>query len=138
MCLRPTIARGTRAFEADLDRPLGDVLGEIADPLEIAGDADRADDFAQVDRHRLAARDGEDRVFLDLALQRVETRIGRDHLLSERGIRAGERVHRVDDHLLGDAAHLGDAPLEGVEVLVVGFDGVVDHCALPQPKRPVM
>ena len=46
---------------------LGDVLGEVADALEIVGDAQRADDLAQVDRHRLAARDGQDRLLLDLA-----------------------------------------------------------------------
>jgi hypothetical protein len=38
-------ARNPR-FDADLDRTLGDVLGQIADPLEIAGDANRANDLA--------------------------------------------------------------------------------------------
>jgi len=41
---------------ADLDRALGNVLGEIADPFEIARDADRPDQLAQVDRYRLAPR----------------------------------------------------------------------------------
>ena len=54
------------------DHALGDVLGEVADALEIVADAHGADDLAQVDRHRLAARDGQDRLFLDLALQRVD------------------------------------------------------------------
>ena len=76
-------------LETDLHRALGDVLGEVADPFEIAGDADRADDFAKVDRHRLSARDGEDRLLLDLALQRVETRIGRHDLMGERDVGAG-------------------------------------------------
>ena len=114
-------------FGADLDRALGDVLGEIADPLEIAGDADRADDLAQVDRHRLAARDGHDRQILDLALQRVEARIGGDDLMGERRVGVGQRVHGVDHHFLRDAAHFGDAALERVELLVVGLDGMFDH-----------
>ena len=60
----------------DLDGALGDVLGEIADALEIVGNADRRDDFAQIDRQRLAPRDRQDRLLLDLALQSVEARIG--------------------------------------------------------------
>ena len=48
--------RAAARLAADLERTLGDVLGEIADAFEIAGDADRADDLAQIDRHRLAAR----------------------------------------------------------------------------------
>ena len=118
------------AFHADLERALGDVLGEIADPLEIAGDPNGADDLAQVDRHRLPARDGQRRLLLDLALQHVEPRIGLDHLMGERGVAGGERVHRVDHHFLGDAAHLGDPALEQVEVLVVGSDGM-----LVRPRR---
>ena len=126
-------------FDADLDRALGDVLGEIADPLEIAGDANGADDLAQVDRHRLAARDRQDRLLLDLALQHVESRIGRDDLMGERRVGGGERIHGVDHHFLGDAAHLGDSTLEQVEILVVGSDGMLIHHggASLQPKRPV-
>ena len=114
-------------FEADLDRALGDVLGQISDPLEIAGDANGADDLAQVDRHRLAARDRQDRLLLDLALQHVEPRIRRYDLMGERGVGGGERIHGVDHHFLGEAAHLRDAPLEQVEVLVVGSDGMLVH-----------
>ena len=133
------MARGTRELHADLERAFGDVLGQIADPLEIAGDADGADDFAQVDRHRLAARDRQDRLLLHLTLQRVESRVGRNHLMGERGVGAGERVHGVDHHFLGEPAHLRDAALEQVEVLVVGSDGVLVHhgVASRQPKRPV-
>ena len=114
-------------LEADLQRTLGDVLGQIADPLQIAGDADRADDFAQVDRHRLPAGDGQNRLLLDLALQRVEAGIGPHDLMGERHVGLAQRVHRVDHHFLGDAAHLGDAPLEQIELFVVGFDGMIDH-----------
>ena len=55
---------------------LGDVLHEVADALEVVGDADRRDDVAQVHRHRLAARDGEDRLLLHLALELVEPGVG--------------------------------------------------------------
>ena len=128
----PTIARGSRAFDADLDRALGDVLGEIADPFEIARDPNGADDLAQVDRHRLPARDRQHRLLLDLALERVEPRIGLHHLMGEVAIAGGQRVHRVDHHFLGDAAHLGDPPLEQVEILVVGSDSMlIRHWQMP-------
>ena len=60
---------GQSRFDADLDRALGDVLGQIPDPLEIARDPNGADDLAQVVRHRLPARDRQRRLLLDLALQ---------------------------------------------------------------------
>ena len=99
----------------------------IAAALESARQTNGADDLAQVHAHGLASRDGEDGLILDLALQGVETRVGGDHLLRQRHVGIGERVHRLDHHLLGDAAHLGDAALEGTEFLVVGPYGVVDH-----------
>ena len=67
---------GRREFAVERDHALGDVLGEIADALEIVGEPQRADDLAQIDRHRLAAGDGEDRLFLDLALQRIDVGVG--------------------------------------------------------------
>ena len=79
------------------------------------------------------------RLLLDLALQQVEPRIGLHHLMGERGVAGGKRVDRLNHHLLGEAAHLGDPPLEQIEVLVVGSDSMLirhGRC-LPQPKRPV-
>ena len=104
----------------------------------IARDPDGADDLAQVIRHRLPARDRQRRLLLDLALQRIEPRIGLHHLMREHGIARRKRVDRLDHHFLGQAAHLGDPPLEQVEILVVASDSVlVRHGVLPQPKRPV-
>ena len=94
---------------ADGERALGDVLGEVADALDVARDADRRDRLAQVDGERLAPGDGQDGVLLDLALEHVEARVGGDHRLGQRRVAAHERRDRIDEHLLGDAAHLGDA-----------------------------
>ena len=77
MCLRPTIARGTRDSGANLDRALRNVLGEVADPFEVAGDADGADQLAQIDGHRLTASNGHDRKILDLALHCIQAGVGR-------------------------------------------------------------
>ena len=119
-------------FAGDRHHALGDVLGEVADALEIVGDAQRAHDLAQVDRHRLAARDGQDRALLDLALQGVDRGVGRDHALGALGVALGERIDGIRDLLLGQAAHLGDHAGEILQVDVEGLGGVfVHHCHCP-------
>ncbi len=70
----------------------------------------------------------------------------RDHALRQRGVALGERVDRVGDLLLGEAAHLGDHAGELLQIGVESLGGVVGHCLKPsgrvpvlrQPKRPVM
>ena len=115
-------------FAAERDHALGDVLGEIADALEIVRDAQRADDLAQIDRHRLAPRDGEDRPLLDLALQRVDGRIERDDALGELAVAPRQRIDRFGDLLFGEPAHFGDHAGEILQVDVEGFRGVlVNH-----------
>ena len=122
--------------------PLGDVLGEVADALEVVGDPQRAHDLAQVDRHRLAARDGEHGLVLDLTLQDVDPGVGLDHLLGPLGVAPGERVDRIGDLLLGQAPHLGDHAGELLQVDVEGLGGVLVHChcsssSLPDPVAPI-
>ena len=124
------------------DDALADVLGMIADPLEIVADAHGADDFAQVDRHRLPPGDGEDRLFLDLVLQRVDRRIGADHALGKLGVAVEQRPRRIGDLPLGKSAHFGDLARDllqiGVERLGGMVDSGVDIGHGDHPKRPVM
>ena len=112
-------------------------------PLKIVRHAQRADDLAQIDRHRLAPRDGEDGAFLDLALQRVDRRIEQDDALREPAVALGERIDRVGDLFFRETAHFGDHAGEVLQVDVEGLRGVmINHdrylALLPQPKRPVM
>ena len=132
MCWTPTTIFCGWNWPGDRERALGDVLGEVADALDVAGDADRRDRLAQVDRERLAAGDRQDRVLLDLALEHVEPRVGGDHGLGERRVAPHERVDGIDEHLLGDAAHLGDAAAQVLQLGVVGADDVFRHGA---PRR---
>lgn len=111
----------------DLDRAFGDVLGEVPNPFEIAGNADRGDDLAQIHRHRLAPRDGQDRLFLDVALQKVEARIALDGRLGEPGVETDQRIHGVGQHFFGYATHFRDFPAEDFEFLVVSLDDVIGH-----------
>ena len=123
---------------------LGDVLGEIADPLEIVRDAQRADDLAQIDRHRLAAGDGEDGLFLDLVLQRVDRRSPTPTTrLARSASRRDQRLDRIGDLALREAAHLRDLAGELLQVGVERLDGVFAHRHASsdlrrQPNRPVM
>ena len=125
-------------FAVEHQHALGDVLGEIADPFEIVGNAQRADDLAQIDRHRLAARNGEDHLFLDLALKRIDLRVAGDHLLGEQRVAPIERVDGVADLLLGEAAHLGDHAREILQIGVERLHRVFgNHRSCSRPRRPL-
>ena len=118
------------------------MLGVVADPLEIVAHAHGADDLAQIDGHRLAASDGQDRLFLDLVLHRVDGRIGGDHPLGQIGVALHQRARRIGDLPLGQTAHFGDLARDLLQVGVEGFGGVV-HSGVDvghggHPKRPVM
>ena len=74
------------------ERALGDVLGEIADALQVAGDLERGHDVAQVVGHRLAAGDHQDGLLLELALQAVDGAVAGDARFGELGIAPLQRV----------------------------------------------
>ena len=126
-------ARQTR-FGADRHRPFGDILGKVADPFEIARDADRADDLAQIDRHRLAPRDGQNGLLLDLALQGVEARIGGDDLLGQ------NKIDMFSASIASITIFSAMPPISAmrrssfVEFLVVGSDGMFAHQTAPSAK----
>ena len=97
-----------RGLVAHGDGALADVLRQIADALKIVGDAQHGDDGPQIDRHRLAQRDGFDRLFLDLPLHVVDDRVGSDDLVGEKKVAPRQRLHGVGYLLLRKAAHFGD------------------------------
>ena len=104
---------------ADGEHALGDVLAEIADPLEIGRYADRADDLAQIVRHRLALGDQR-----RSPCRRSRAGHRRGRLSSsitfarQRGIGVDQRRHRLVDHALGMAAHGGDTRWRIFQILV--------------------
>ena len=116
-------------FASERDNTLGDVLGEVPDALEIVRHARRADDLAQIDRHGLPAGDGEHGFFLDFRLQRVDLGIGGHGTLRALEIAFGERVDRVGNLLLAEAAHLRHQAGNLLQIDVEGLCGVIgdDH-----------
>ena len=82
-------------------------------------------------------------LLLDLPLEDVKAAVGGDHALRQGLSPRTQRRDGVDEHLLGDAAHLGDAAAQILQFVVVGTDDVFRHGRLRcgrsgQPKRPVM
>ena len=82
---RPTIARGTRA-----SMPISAIAWRCSWPGRQPARGRRRPGSRRrsraVDRHRLTPSDGANRLLLDLALQRVEARVGGDDLVGQRGV----------------------------------------------------
>ena len=83
---------------ADRADPLGDVLGEVADPLEIAAMRIAPTTRAQILRHRLALGDQRDGAVVELALLGVHDGVVRDHALRQRLSDASSALVDDDDH----------------------------------------
>jgi hypothetical protein len=124
------------------DHSLGDVLGVIADPFEIIANPHGADDFAQIDRHRLPPRNGENRLFLGVMLHGVDGGIRGDDAFGEIHIAIGQGLECVRDLAFRKPAHFGDFARNLLEVSVKRLGGMVCTRANishgDYPKRPVM
>jgi hypothetical protein len=98
------------------DHFLCDVLGKVADLFQIVADAQRTADVAQINRHRLAPRNGDDRLLLDLALQRVHAVMGGDDRLREIDVPLHDRLDGLPDLRLVEPAHLDDLERKGLQI----------------------
>ncbi len=108
-------------------RALGDVLAQIADALQVAGNAQHRHDMAQVVGQRLALGDHQDRQLLDVALQRVDGAVAGGGGLGELRIALFQGLEALRHQALHQAAHLGDLLVELAKLLVIGFDDVLLH-----------
>jgi hypothetical protein len=90
----------------------------IADALQIVRCLDRADDEAEVARHRLLERQERDREPLDLDLERVELAVGGDDGVGLAGVLLQQRLDGQLDQRLRALGHVQQAPLERVQLLV--------------------
>ena len=115
--------------------PLGDILGEVARALQVAGDLEHRHDVAQVDGHGLAPGDHLDGEVLDLALQGIDLAVLGDDALGELRVTALQRVEAPRQQLLHLPAHLGDLLVEQLQLLVERPDDVLMHVAAPPGQR---
>ena len=130
----------------DGERALGDVLGEVADALQVAGDLQHRHDVAQIVGHGLAPGDHQDGLLLQVALEQVDVAIAGDCRLGELGIAVLQRVEALRQQPLGQAAHLRDLLVELLQLLVERLDDVLVHLgslglrlrqfALSRQRRP--
>ena len=112
--------------EVERNDTLGDVLGVVADALEVVADAHGADDLAQIDGHRLPPGNREDRFFLDLMLHGVDGGIGGNHVFREIHIALHQRADGIRNLPLREPAHLGDLAHEFLQIGVECLEGMVD------------
>ncbi len=126
-------------LEIALDRgdALADVLGKVADALEVDGHPHGADDLAQIHRHRLAAGDGQHRALLDDMLQPVDLEVGRDDAPGQRDVAAHQRIDGIGDHAFGKPAHLGNQAGQFLQVAVERLCGVFRCHFLNLLSRPL-
>ena len=92
-----------------VDGPLGDVHGQVADPLQIDDDLQGSGDEAQIARCRLAQHQQAPADLVDLDLQPVHLAVGVDHALGQGAVALGQRAHAGGDlgfHLAPEAQEL--------------------------------
>ena len=119
------------------DRALGDVGRIVGDPFDVAGDAQRADDAAQVARHRLAQGQHADGLVVDLALDRIDLLVRLDDVRGQLGVALDDRLDRVGDLAFRQAAHAGDHVGQPLQLFVEGLDDVFVRHALNLSRPPL-
>jgi hypothetical protein len=94
--------RHWKKFISNRNCSLADIFCEIADAFEIAGNVQRRNYFAQVDRKRLALSDDIDALFFDSGLKYIKCGVAVDNLASEFCISLRVSVKCLCDLLLCD------------------------------------
>ena len=111
----------------DGKRALGNVLGEVADALQVARDLQYRHDMAQVVGHGLTPSDSENGLLLQVALEQVDAAVAGDCRLGELRIATFQRIEALRQQPFRQPPHLRDLPVELLQLLVEGLDGVLLH-----------
>ena len=99
-------------------RRLRDVHGVVAHALEIARDLDRADDEAEIARHRLLEREQRDGERLDLHFERVELGVAGNDGVGLPRVAMQQCFHGEIDERLGALGHVEQPLFQLIELLV--------------------
>ncbi|MDT4869035.1 hypothetical protein FQZ97_1040420 [compost metagenome] len=108
-------------------RPLGDVLGQVAGPLQVRGQLHGPQRPAQVAGDRLAQGDQADRLLLDIAVQGVQAVVALDHRLCQGHVAPGDGFDGVRHLRLGQTAHADDLGRQLVQLVAVSLDRMLVH-----------
>ena len=101
-----------------LDRPLGDILRQIADSLEFGGDFHRRRHQPQVSCGRLMEGQQPDTVFIDLHIQRVDLVVPLDHPAGQGRVARDQRGEGLVDLIFRQPGHSQELGLQLGEFFV--------------------
>ena len=104
---------------------MAELLGLVADALEVGDGLDDRDDQAQVGGRRAARREDAAAIVVDRHLHRVDLVVEARDLLAEPAVALDEGLDAVLQLLLDEAAHLQHAGAHALEVGVVAAQDVV-------------
>jgi hypothetical protein len=116
-----------RRLAVEHEGALADVLGQVADALQLGGDLDRGQRVAQIHRHGLAQRQNFQRLILDRLLQLIDARVGTDGGIGQRGVAPRNRLDGVAELVLGEPAHLRHRIGQCLKLLGEGLYDVLAH-----------
>ena len=121
-----------RCMHRQVSAAPGNVLREIAHPLEDRRKLQHRDQQPQVLRHGLAQRDDAGGHLLYFQLLGVELLVEQDHLLGQFLVALLHALQRSGEQLLGQPTHLGNLRPDQCEVLVEGSDDMFAHSTCSQ------
>jgi hypothetical protein len=112
------------------DGALGDILGQVADALQLGGGLDRRQGLAQIHRHGLAQRQQLQGAVFDLLLHGVDAGITANRAFRRGAVPAGDGLNGGGKLGFRQSAHLGDQRGQGFQLFPEGLDGMVIHRAV--------
>ena len=124
------VARSGARLAVHVDGHPRDRFRFVPDALEVAHRAPERHDHPEIPAHRLAEREHVHRLLVGLDLEEVHHVVAGDHVPRRVGVLVAQRLHRVDDLLLDQAAHPEHDVVEVRELLVEALEGVLVALAL--------
>jgi hypothetical protein len=118
---KPTHRPTGHVFAVDHDDALADILREVADPLQIVGDAQDPKNLPQIDGHRLAPRDCLDGLFFDSALDTINCRVHINNPVGAPAIPGCQRLDDFRDLSFRKPSHLRQCSGKFLQIGVEGF-----------------
>ena len=121
------LGQADRRLAVEHDGALGDILGQVADALQLGGGLDRRQRLAQIHRHGLAQRQQLQGAVFDILLHGVNAGIAANGAFRRHAVTAGHRLDRGRELGFRQAAHLGHQRGKSFKLLGKRLDGMICH-----------